>query len=788
MDPAQQQELHRTKRSIMKVNRQLHAALQKNRKLSCAPCRRRKVKCDRLKPCSQCVWSKSQHTCDYSSPPRPSLAQSSSMSPTRHHDAQPMALPIPDLNPGMDRAQQCQAVNYSTSWPSIGHPHPSEAAGVGEPFLSSPPLDSVNLRHQGTREIFPATLKSSFMQSASALSFRGEQLKTRFFGRSHWATTLSMFPDLVAHLHDYHRLKKDPANTRFQDWLVLKRHKQNQKAVNKKYILDPWIKRTRKLSDLMPSRGLAEYLVHLYLSTHETTFRIVHVPSFLGELNAFWNEAGSSTNNCPTEIFVAKLLTMMACSSCLADADTIASAGSSQISLLHISRDWVQAVASWMGPIPNHEKFNLDMIQVKCLLLVACQATAWEGDLAGMAAGSLVREAVLIGLHRDPLNFPNVSPYWAELRKRLWFTIVELELQTAVHNGTPLAISWDEFDCPPPSNIEDEDFSSSSSSLPPMRPIDESTRTLFQVVLARSLHIRMSIAKAVNSLRLSIGYSEVIHLSECLTAIVAEAPHELRDINSPGEITNGRFRCNNFRKSLFLFISYRFHLMLHRSFFLSSAEDQNRTFTFSRSACVQHSLALLAQLECFPSMLPTASSHRHNVVPPHILQLKGGIFQDDVFHAAITICLELRLEIHGSIFRPLSDTISDFMNQCALYHRLSLLQGVENALKYFECKVRFEKRACKSFTTLFILFTSIKSHLPVPETGQGTGNPEMNALTVDDVCPQASRRCLELLLEGSAKPDLSDNNANEGSHEPHSSASLHSHSLFVILLSGKVRQ
>lgn len=175
MDPSQQ--LQNSRRSIMKVNRQSNVSSPRRHRaiLSCATCRKRKIRCDRLTPCSQCVRSKIAETCYY---PAASTASSSLSSPV------PAAPRVP--------------VQVQPSGQYIATPPTPTAEGSCEAH----DLDHLESHDQVSDEVpssstFPnASLSwpSSIdpIQSLSPLSFRGKDQKTRFFGRSHWAMTLSM--------------------------------------------------------------------------------------------------------------------------------------------------------------------------------------------------------------------------------------------------------------------------------------------------------------------------------------------------------------------------------------------------------------------------------------------------------------------------------------------------------------------------------------------------------------------------------------------------------------------
>ncbi|PYH61066.1 TPR-like protein [Aspergillus niger CBS 101883] len=553
----------------------------------------------------------------------------------------------------------------------------------------------------------------------------------------------------------------------FTDYLTLRRLKHDLRGPDRRRQGGQVPPSKLKLVELLPERPLAEYLMQLYFSTFETTLRILHVPSFTSEWNAFWGRSAShidgSLNSNKTDVFIAKLLMLMACASCFATNKTepLTSAGLNPHSLVQRCHKWIEAVTTWLASMTSHAQMNLDVIQIKCLLLLAQQATAQEGDLVSMASGSLLREAMLMGLHRDPCNFPNVSPYWAELRKRLWLTIIELELQASLYSGIPLAISWDEFDCPLPSDIDDEDLTIDSPRLPPPRRSDTLTRTSFQIALAQTLETRMAISKIVNRVRLSATYdNEIMTLSERLTTGLAQAPPDLRDdtgtTTTAGGSPDNNSSTSSFRRSFFLFLHYRSLLALHRPFFLRVAETPDEPSNYSRRVCIQTSLALLSQLEHFSNHRPNNNHSSppqpppvdNNHFPPHILHLKGGLFRDDIFHAAATICFELRLQTKSQdrvIDPPLpGSNISKYMDQSVYYQRLALFESVENAIRYFEGKVRVEKRATKMFSILMILFMVVRSEM---EGMQMDGGGVRDVLRVDDACPIASRRCREVLLE-----------------------------------------
>ncbi|KAJ5460447.1 uncharacterized protein N7458_001999 [Penicillium daleae] len=113
-----------------------------------------------------------------------------------------------------------------------------------------------------------------------------------------------------------------------------------------------------------------------------------------------------------------------------------------------------------------------------------------------------------LGLHRDPKHLPAISVLQVELRRRLWYTILEFAVQSSLDSWVPPRISYDEFDTEPPSNINDES-------------LDESTTEL-QLALIESLSVCLRIVRLLNDFHSEVTYDRVLSLScELIDALQA---------------------------------------------------------------------------------------------------------------------------------------------------------------------------------------------------------------------------------------------------------------------------
>ncbi|KLU82374.1 fungal specific transcription factor domain-containing protein [Magnaporthiopsis poae ATCC 64411] len=91
--------------------------------------------------------------------------------------------------------------------------------------------------------------------------------------------------------------------------------------------------------------------------------------------------------------------------------------------------------------------------------------TRYAWTLVGLA----VRISHALGLHRDPTNFPGISPFDCEMRRRLFWYLMSMDSRAAEDQGADLIITDRSFDTRIPLNINDADFGPDSTELPPPR-------------------------------------------------------------------------------------------------------------------------------------------------------------------------------------------------------------------------------------------------------------------------------------------------------------------------------
>ena len=173
----------------------------------------------------------------------------------------------------------------------------------------------------------------------------------------------------------------------------------------------------------------------------------------------------------------------------------------------------------------SKKHLTIEIFQVNCLLFLTKQANSIKRKQAWTSAGDIVRFSMAAGLHREPsLLCTKASVFQCEMRRRLWATIMELELQASIARGMPSSLAGLSFDCSPPGNLNDEDFGEDSEHIPMPKPSDEYTATSFLYLSLRSLSLRVKLNSTINNHEPPLTYDHVLAESQKITDCLAEIP------------------------------------------------------------------------------------------------------------------------------------------------------------------------------------------------------------------------------------------------------------------------
>lgn len=360
------------------------------------------------------------------------------------------------------------------------------------------------------------------------------------------------------------------------------------------------------LPDVLPSKELVDYYVKLYVGSFETSYRVLHLPSFWTSYTNLWRGPSKTKPG-----FVCLVLLMMAATYCLSSHDSEKSSRTPCLAR-DKARYWIEECEIWLS-CQSEKRMTTETVQSKCVLLIAQQMQSSKRKRTFTDVETLMSFAISKGLHRDA-DIVNrrggerkVSIFDQEMRRRLWSTVAELELEGALDRGMPSSFPDLKVDCGAPYNCMDEALYPEMEHTPIAQPDSEITPSSYQSMASKSHSLRKQITCLLNGSDSRLSYVEVLALDEKVLQCLNGIPMWVQsDSLLP--------------RALLQLQLYQLLLLLHRNF-LSSQEGQH---TYSRSTSVRAARAIIDLL--------------HDKMTNGCRVLL--IFRQDLRNAALSICYD----------------------------------------------------------------------------------------------------------------------------------------------------
>jgi hypothetical protein len=277
---------------------------------------------------------------------------------------------------------------------------------------------------------------------------------------------------------------------------------------------------TASLISMLPSRGVVDELVGLYLTYVESTHRILHVPSFLRELDQFWAMRDSPASI--SAAFAVQVLLVLACAWNLADFASLQSKNLGELKC-QTAIEWTIHAGKWIENL-HTKRPEITSLRLSILLILARNSHGMQRSQAWLSTSYLVKQAMMAGYHRDPSRYARISTFNKEMRRRIWTTIVEMDLQVALDRGMPPSVQSFDYDACPGLNIYDDEIHENTTDVPENRPLGEITDSSFQSVLSRSLPLRLQACSLMHSPQITCRYEDIQRLDGELTRHLSWIP------------------------------------------------------------------------------------------------------------------------------------------------------------------------------------------------------------------------------------------------------------------------
>lgn len=386
--------------------------------LSCNDCRRRKLKCNRESPCNRCINGGIAKSCAYGSGADPGSlgtgktrqdALHSSPSPVLD-DVQPMedspGSPIQQKSFGLTSAEQNRIERLECQVATLERQLSSCTDGTEQLSKLRQPAQPEPLSGAGLAPM--------------AGFFKGQEYRTFAYGPTTPTAIVMHFPELrpfMKHVYPGSSLE------RVQNEIKILEGQARANRPRFRVLSIPYLR------SLLPDRPTVDTLIKQYLNTFETSYRVLHVPTFLAKYESFWELQSISDSDLD-----AVVLAILACVICTSTHERTRHTPDGSI-FRSKATVWIRACEAWLKRQSNKNR-TLASLQVRILRLVTLQTTCAKTKEYYQEVQSHMGFMRASGMHRDPVILKGrCSAFEGEVRRRLWATSLELELQASIDRG-----------------------------------------------------------------------------------------------------------------------------------------------------------------------------------------------------------------------------------------------------------------------------------------------------------------------------------------------------------------
>lgn len=335
-----------------------------------------------------------------------------------------------------------------------------------------------------------------------------------------------------------------------------------------------------ELLSFLPPKVEADALVSLWFRVPHPYKAIIHAPQFQHEYRQFWRSPTSAP------VMWLGLLYGMFGMANLFKLRALRNPDTPDVRATIRKADLYQELTASAAVLGNYMKPKTYTIE--CLILHAGGSMNNNHNDVWLLMGIVFRLALRMGYHRDPSHYSNISVFAGEMRRRVWYLLYMFDTLGSFQLGLPAMLRAVQSDTQPPHNLFDQDFSISSKTLPPPRPIEQLTPSAYGASKTRLVQV-FALAADMSHATTPPSYAEVMELDAKLDATKASIPPglKLKDLELCLTEDPESLMCRFGLELVYL----KAKIVLHRRFMVASASQV--AVTYSRNSCIDSAMRTL---------------------------------------------------------------------------------------------------------------------------------------------------------------------------------------------------
>ncbi|KEZ44224.1 Uncharacterized protein SAPIO_CDS3163 [Scedosporium apiospermum] len=496
--------------------------------VSCQMCRAKK-KCDRAHPCGNCVKRDGSSTtsCHYAA-----------TAPRKKPQTQAAAGPG-DMQNRIDRLENlvlslmhggANVEVPSSRTESTGQISQDSTAVTNRSQTEGSSMSASTRTDQGDEG---SDVDDRLATSLGVLKVDSEMGKSMYLGQEHWHSLLAD----IAEVKNYFVTHKKELERSYKQVISSK----PAHALEGPVLLLGTLRTSEvELRAELPPKTTILALCERFFQSSDGWICIVHRPTFLRQLHAHWLDPSQ------TPLMWIGLLYSILCHAAISYHKAGDEPPDMKGRSLDIAAEY-RLRASQCLVTADYTKAVEYSIETLTLYIFGEYSSRWDMDMALWLVLSLAtRIAFRMGYHRDGKWFKSLTPYQAEMRRRVWAMVRMGDVVFSHHLSLPRMINDSDCDTELPRNLLDEDFGPESTELPPPRSALERTPVDYLIAKSKLCIEFGKILRATTNVGRQLTYDEVLQFDTDLRAIRAQFPPHLKisplyDISEPPQDYMTRF-------------------------------------------------------------------------------------------------------------------------------------------------------------------------------------------------------------------------------------------------------
>lgn len=301
---------------------------------------------------------------------------------------------------------------------------------------------------------------------------------TQFIGPSHWEAIIEDLADVKG----YFDIENSPGSVEDEDVLFTD---SNVPSLDINFGLAQSYSK-RQLLEALPQKHVMDHLIVAWFNSMDPLRLVVHAPTFQAEYQWFWQRPALVSTGWLALLYAIGSLGAEVSGESRKDPALLARAEDMRRLTVHA------LVLANYAALPPYAVETL-LLHIKCCLLKHIDVTRE----IYLRLGLLTRLCTLAGYHRDPSKHAEISPFQAEMRRRLWWFVSKYDILMCYQLGQLSVINQLMVDTGPPCNLDESDLT--SQVIPPTRPLTEHTSITTAIVYGELTAIFGEVVYSSNS-------------------------------------------------------------------------------------------------------------------------------------------------------------------------------------------------------------------------------------------------------------------------------------------------